>query len=380
LRTEQGAEHTPYNPEPGGGRTSIVMRPELAMSRRPIVGALIDRVRRVLVGGQQRVMADLASQLTDLASQLNTSIGSLETRVQQSDEHRILEIAAREHVQCDVRDLSVRLEGIAGDLESLQLRPRLARLERSGRLRPTTDSPVAPPNPQPLRQNLNASATFDYLAFEARFRGTEETIRTRQRFYLDELAFCKRVADLGCGRGELLELLREHSIPAYGVELEADFVDLLREKDLEVVTGDALAHLGELPPGSLDGIVASHVIEHMPAAIWQSLVLRSFDALRPSGVMILETPNPESLVAGSINFHRDPTHLRPVHPETLAFHCESAGFSTVEIRRLAEPPPEHRLPHLKTKWDGREEINAIIDRLNALLCGPQDYAVIARRS
>ena len=93
-----------------------------------------------------------------------------------------------------------------------------------------------------------------------------------------------------------------------------------------------------------------------------------------AGILILETPNPESLVAGSINFHRDLTHVRPIHPDTLAFLAESAGFSNVEIRRLSPVPEDERLP---TPGDGR--LDAVVEQLNELLYGYQDYAVVARK-
>ena len=105
-----------------------------------------------------------------------------------------------------------------------------------------------------------------------------------------------------------------------------------------------------------------------------ALVALAGEKLADGGVLILETPNPESLVAGSINFHRDLTHVRPIHPDTLAFLAESAGFSNVEIRRLSPVPDEDRLP---VPGDGR--LDAVVERLNDLLYGYQDYAVVARK-
>jgi O-antigen chain-terminating methyltransferase len=106
----------------------------------------------------------------------------------------------------------------------------------------------------------------------------------------------------------------------------------------------------------------------------------AWEKLPEGGVLVLETPNPESLVAGSINFHRDPTHVRPVHPDTLAFICESTGFSATEIRRLSPVPEAERLP-LRGEDDGplAEHLDRVVGRLNDLLYGFQDYAVVARR-
>ncbi len=138
---------------------------------------------------------------------------------------------------------------------------------------------------------------------------------------------------------------------------------------------DAVAHLGSLEPGSLDGIVAIHVVEHLPGA--RGLAARGAGRRPPErgGVLILETPNPESLVAGSINFHRDLTHVRPIHPDTLAFLCENAGLAGVEILRLS-PVPEGEL--LPSPADD-DPLAPVVERLNALLYGFQDYAVVARK-
>ena len=218
-----------------------------------------------------------------------------------------------------------------------------------------------------------AAAPFDYEAFEGRFR-PERSVRERLDGYVDLLRDRKRVVDLGCGRGELIELLRREGVAAYGVEIDPDFISMLEEKGIEVVAGDAVSHLAELDAGAVDGITAIHVVEHLPAAAVSSLVALAAEKLAEGGVLVLETPNPESLVAGSINFHRDLTHVRPIHPDTLAFLCESAGFSKVEIRRLSPVPEEERLPVPETAG-----IGAVVERLNDLLYGFQDYAVVARK-
>ena len=229
-----------------------------------------------------------------------------------------------------------------------RLGPRLARLERRGRA--GSDNVVVAPaaavgGATPAAGPSSASDQgVDYLAFEARFRGSEQTVRERQSVYRGRLEGRRRVVDLGCGRGELLDLMREAGVPAYGVDTEPDFVDLVAEKGIEVRREDAIAHLESLADGEVDGIVASHVVEHLPPATIGRLVGAAARVLPEGGLLILETPNPESLLAGSINFHRDPTHLRPVHPDTLAFLCESAGFSTVEVLRLSPVPEGERLP------------------------------------
>jgi SAM-dependent methyltransferase len=364
-------------PAPG---PAVRFRPELAYSSKPGVGKPITAVKQTILRLLIHVFDDLARQ---------TSVAIDETRAEaraaqrRADEALAAETAAREAAQRDLQGLMARIEAVEGQLERLQPAARLARLERAARrpaAAPAEGAPAAPAAPLATGAETAARPPVDYLAFEARFRGSEETIRARQGVYRELLAGRRRVADLGCGRGELLDLLAEDGVEAYGVELNPDFVELVREKGREVVEADALAHLEGLAPGEVDGIVASHVVEHMPPHVVSRLVEAAAERLPEGGVLVLETPNPESLVAGSVNFHRDPTHLRPVHPDTLAFICESAGFREVEIRRLSPFPDAERLP-LSGDGEGplAAHLDRVVGRLNDLIYGFQDYAVVARR-
>jgi O-antigen chain-terminating methyltransferase len=348
----------------------VRFRPELAYSDKPLVGRPLTAVKRV-------ILRLLIHVFDDLARQTDAAIGASEawTRAAIAGE-----VGARERIAADVASLAHRVDELERTLERLQLAPRLARLERRGRPEAATSgmvdraSPAAAPAPAASDQGV------DYLAFEARFRGDERTIRARQEVYREHLEGRRRVVDLGCGRGELLELMRDAGVSAYGVDTEPDFVDLVQEKGLEIRLEDAVAHVEGLAPGDVDGIVASHVIEHLPHALLGRLVRGAAEALPEGGVLILETPNPESLLAGSVNFHRDPTHLRPVHPDTLAFLCESAGFRDVAILRLSPVPDSGRLPLPAPGEDAlARHVDRIAERLNELVYGWQDYAVIARR-
>ncbi len=355
----------------------VRFRPERGYSSKPIVGRPITAAKQGLLRLLHHVLDDMAQQTS----------AALDADRRWTEEALAAEAAARTASQRDVLGLLARIEvlerlmgEIRGGLEHLQAGPRLARLERA---RSAPALTVAPPDAARTPTSAAPSAAappLDYLAFEARFRGSEETIRERQTVYRDLLSDRRRVVDLGCGRGELVQLLREAGVDAYGVELNGDFIDLMRERDLPVVCDDALRHLEGLDDGEVDGIVASHVVEHMPPDAVTRLVVAAVDRLAPGGLLVLETPNPESLVAGSVNFHRDPTHLRPVHPDTLAFVCESAGFTDVEVRRLSAVPEHDRLPAVPP---GTGELGAhvgdLVERLNALLYGYQDYAVVARR-
>ena len=209
-------------------------------------------------------------------------------------------------------------------------------------------------------------------------------MRGRQAAHADRLARTEgEVADLGCGRGEMLELLRERGVEALGVDTSAEMVAIAREKGLRAEHGDLFAFLAARPPGSLGGIVCSHVLEHLWPADHVRFTRFCAAALAPGGILIAETPNPKSLVAGSINFSCDPTHLRPVFPETLAFMLERAGFEDVEIEYLSPVPDDRRARSAESAPATMEsvvsELNLAIHRLDELVFGDQEYAIIACR-
>jgi SAM-dependent methyltransferase len=348
----------------------VRFRPELAYSDKPVVGKPLTAVKQV-------ILRLLVHVFDDLARQTDAAIGASEAWARAAIAG---EVGARERIAADVADLAHRIDELEHTLERLQLAPRLARLERRGRPEAAAPGAAVPAAPATAGPPAASDQGVDYLAFEARFRGDEATVRARQEVYREHLEGRRRVVDLGCGRGELLELMRDAGVPAYGVDTEPDFVDLVREKGLEIRREDAVAHVEGLAPGEVDGITASHVIEHLPHALLGRLVRGAAEALPEDGVLILETPNPESLLAGSVNFHRDPTHLRPVHPDTLAFLCESAGFRDVEVLRLSPVPESGRLPLPAPGEDAlARHVDRIAERLNELVYGWQDYAVIARR-
>jgi SAM-dependent methyltransferase len=347
-----------------GGAPRIRFRPELGFSSKPVIGPVITLVKKFFLRLLFYVFDDLARQTDVAVRRLETAIAAEAS----ATEARIsAEVTAREGVQRDVVSLLTRITQAEERVDRLHLEERLARLERERRREPAAPQ-AAPAEIAPI-----TALSFDYETFESRFR-PEQSVRERQRAYVEALQGRSRVVDLGCGRGELVAMLNEARISAYGVEIDPDFVELLEERGIEVVAEDAVAHLTKLEPGAVDGIVASHLVEHLPAAAVSQLVSLAAEKLTGEGLLIVETPNPESLVAGSVNFHRDLTHVRPIHPDTLAFLCESAGFSDVEIRRLSPVPDDERLP-----TPSAEPLAEIVGRLNELLYGYQDYAVVARK-
>ena len=186
--------------------------------------------------------------------------------------------------------------------------------------------------------------THFYRAFEDKYRGTRELIKARLCVYLPFIEPLARrhtelpVFDLGCGRGEWLELLHQHQINAYGMDLDGGMLAACRERGLNVTQGDALAYLQAQPSQSLLAVTGFHIAEHLPFALLQTLFAQAHRVLIPGGLLILETPNPENLLVGTANFYIDPTHQRPLPSQLLTFLAEHQGFGPVKHLRLQEEP------------------------------------------
>lgn len=212
---------------------------------------------------------------------------------------------------------------------------------------------------------------FDYFGFENRFRGTDEEIRNRQKRYLPYFEVKKNVLDFGCGRGEFLELLKEHGISAKGVDIEAKNIECCKKRHVEAVTADGFGYLEALPDNSLDGFFSAQVIEHLSTEQLIRLIRLAYRKLKKGSVMLLETLNPECLKIFAESLYLDPSHLKPVHPLTLEFIAESEGFSKTEI--LYMTPTEG----MSLCTDYSEE-NIRGARMAAdLLFGDREYALAA---
>lgn len=215
---------------------------------------------------------------------------------------------------------------------------------------------------------------FSWADFEAEFRGTAEEITARYADLVARLHGAAPVLDIGCGRGELLELLTGAGIEARGVELDSELARQAAERGLDVETGDGLEILGSLPDGSLGGLVLIQVVEHLIPQQVVELVALAADKLRRGGKVVVETPNPQSLYVFARAFYLDPTHRAPVHPAYLRFLFQTAGFGAVELLWRSPPPAEEVLVPV-----GDAGVDANSERVNQVLFAPQDYALVATR-
>ena len=245
-----------------------------------------------------------------------------------------------------------------------ELEERLTRLERRG---PATRG--APP-PATVATQPAAAAVPDYFAFESRMRGSVDLIRDRQRLYVDVLRDAAPVLDAGCGRGELLGLLREAGVEARGIDADSDMVAYARGDGLDVEQADLVEYLERAADGSLGAIFMGQVVEHLPAPTLVRTFQLAASKLRPGGVLVAETINPLSPIALR-NYFADLTHAQPLVPETLELLARQSGFAETEIRFLNAPAERLTEPDDPV-------IAANVRRLNDLLFAPLDYALVAR--
>ena len=377
---------------------------ELVAPAPPPPTGVMARVKRVVKGFVRRGIAWYVDpRVDDATAQVAHQLASRIEAVRE-------EATPTEEETAEIRALTVNFELLKGELRSVQtimeelataiapttglqdagermaeLRERVNALDRRlrqvrqgetgadhGARAPSGDVAVPPPP-------AASSESFDYVAFERRFRGDPARIleQARER-YLPLLREHAPVLDVGCGAGALLEILRDEGVDASGVDITSDMVAEAQARGLDVHQADAVEYLRTQPENSLGSIVAIQVIEHLPIEVLVQLLELAASRLRPGGLFIAETPNPGSLFVLGNSYILDPTHVWPIHPALATFLCESAGFHRIDVRYY-EPAESLHLP-LITDPDAPpwvESINRAFEQLNTTLYGPLDYAVIA---
>jgi O-antigen chain-terminating methyltransferase len=313
------------------------------------------------------------SELVALQSIMISQLAALRLRTEQS-EHRFDEVEARL--------TALERQMFTGNA---QAEVQLARLQRlvEAQSRLGQSSPGAAREVSEARAAGRGAA---YLAFEDLHRGTRDEIKRRQSVYLPhfQLSVSARapLLDLGCGRGEFLELCREAGLPARGVDVNPAMVSFCRELGLDVAEADGLSYLRTLPGAGLGGILLSQVIEHLSLDQLTEMVALCAEKLAPGGVLVAETVNPQTLSTFAGAFYVDLTHNKPVHPEAARFLWRWAGLGEVQILYLSALTPEQKLEPLPggTGAPGvAGAFNRNVDRLNQLIYGPLDYAVVGRK-
>jgi SAM-dependent methyltransferase len=331
---------------------------------RAAAGALIDATRRhleSLVAFHYRLIQYL-QQITPYVDTKDRAMGGVELRDQ--------------IVLANERTLSLKRE-----IERMASQPPAEPPHGAATARaPASPLPSAPPT-APDRE------AFKYLGFEDRFRGSREEIRRRLTDYVPMFSGASGyVLDVGCGRGELLELFRDAGIGARGIDANERMASVCRERGLQVEQADALGYLRGLPDRSLGGLIAIQVVEHFQPDYLMAFLEAAFHALRPGAPLVLETINPACWMAFFEAYLRDLTHARPLHPDTLRFLVEASGFTEPHVTLRAPVRDEDRLPRVEAAPADQPSVqalaaalNAHADQLNARLFSSMDYALIARR-
>jgi O-antigen chain-terminating methyltransferase len=341
------------------------------------LGALADEWRAALRAEAQARDAETALLRAETAAlQAQTAALQAETAAVQAETVAFREVLTAEAE--DRRDLEDRVRDQASALADslVLLKDRMIRSEARWR-EGSGGPPVSAPERRP-------PAYLDGVSFAEQFRGSEAEIRERQRVYLPCFAGQQaEILDLGCGRGEFLELLREAGQRARGVELDHAMAGVCRAKGLDVTEDEFFTHLEALPDGTLGGVFSAQVVEHLEPDDIVALIRLIHRKLAPGGVVVLETVNPECLWTFAATFYIDLTHRRPVHAKALRFVLESRGFRDVEVRYLAPVDSALHIPSVNESMlpDGEgARWNRSIATLNGLLYGPQEYAVIGRKA
>jgi SAM-dependent methyltransferase len=281
-----------------------------------------------------------------------------------------------------------------------EMRTQLAVLQRAtqmltrsvGSQQSAVGSPQSAVGPQPPAPSPQPLSDYQYVAFEDRFRGSDDEIREKLRAYVPLFAGAGDVLDIGCGRGEFLGLLKDAGVSARGVDTNGEMVATACERGLDAVHADALAFLETLPDGSLGGLMAAQVVEHLAPPYLSRLLAVAFQKLRAGAPIVIETINPACWLAFFSSYIRDVTHSQPVHPETLQYLLQANGFGNVTLR-YSQPVPEHMkmqpvdVPaiaaaggeHAAAVAQMARTVNANAAILNNLLFTHFDYAAIGYR-
>ncbi len=235
----------------------------------------------------------------------------------------------------------------------------------------SSDSSAAPATAQ-TQEDTSDYESIDYFDFENHFRGSIESIKKAQSAYLPYFSGKKNVLDIGCGRGEFLSLMKDNGINAQGVDIYEPYTDYCNMKGLKASCGDGTAFLAGLE--SVDGIFVGQVVEHLQTHEIIRLCNTAYEKLEEGGCIIIETPNPTSLAIYTHAFYIDPSHIKPVHPLTMKYYLEKAGFRNIEVIFTENSRLPYSIPELS---GGSEEFNSAMKRVSDALYGSQDYAVVA---
>jgi 2-polyprenyl-3-methyl-5-hydroxy-6-metoxy-1,4-benzoquinol methylase len=360
------------------------------------LGQVRQDMRGVVEATETRLVANSAKEVWSLMEQISRCATVLEEREKQwtileSQLKQIIEESLTETMrrEATVAERSLEMnDRLYYDLEELRIRilriERLARKNRSeiayqhthgdsnGRQQLTVQDhrPHAAKNARTATSATDRDTTgqlFDYFLFEHRLRGSVAEIKRRQAGYLELFENRHNVVDLGCGRGEFVELLTEKRVNVTGIDSSEDMVDFCCDRGLKVLQCDLFEYLEGLQDGELDGVLLSQVVEHFSPQQILDLLQLCAKKLELNGVIVIETMNISCPIA-LCNFYLDPSHVRPVPAEMLRFMVEHLSYQ-VKCLRFSSPLPNRNLGDVLDLPHGLSQESSAY----------QDYAVVAVR-
>ncbi len=322
-----------------------------------------DRSLQTFGRGLQRALSDQAAANQSLGREVEQVSSELSTIRQQM-------ITLSKDVQREVSLLFSKQQQTSSEV--VLQNQRLTRVLEEIQKRPV--APLGHDELQVFAQEQSHALDALYASFDEEFRGGRQEIKERLRVYLPIVR--KRgigreatpILDVGCGRGEWLELLKDEGFQAVGVDSNSILVLQCRERGIEVVEADLMSYLGDVHDESLGAVTGFHIVEHLPVETLVAFLNETMRVLQPGGLVIFETPNPHNVLVGSCNFYFDPTHRNPLPSEVLKFLVESRGFERVEVLPLN---PSDEAP---VKGDSE-----LVNRFNQYFYGPMDYGIVGTK-
>jgi SAM-dependent methyltransferase len=324
----------------------------------------------------------LNASISGLAENMAKRLESLAAREQRYEARTASITAAHDDLRSTLGIVQHGFMTLKRELETLRTTSPDARIPNPDHRVPSPESRV-PASEGAFAGQLDA---YKYVGFEDQFRGSREVIRGRLESYLPLFDGHAEVLDVGCGRGEFLDLLAARGIAAKGIDLNHEMAEGCRARGLDVSEADAVTYLTALPDGSLGGLFSAQVVEHLePPYLLQFLELAGHK-LRPGGRLVLETLNPACWVAFFESYIRDITHVWPLHPETLKYLVVASGFTSAAIEFRSPVPQQDRLQPIAVPAGAdlvvnelAEAFNGNVEKLNSRIFTFLDYAVVAER-
>ncbi|MBD3412857.1 MAG: methyltransferase domain-containing protein [Candidatus Aminicenantes bacterium] len=322
-----------------------------------------------------RILNDFTVRFKDFMSLSKSLAESTKEFVEAKDKE--WDALSSNHVQMIFKSMEWKIDQLSADTKDANaLMKRFITLkEKLNRLISVLEKEKRPAADQ-VQEIHQSIEDAQYAGFENRFRGISEQVKKQQKDYISYFKNADLVLDLGCGRGEFLELLQQNGIRAKGIDTNGQMIEICKDKGLDCEKADILKTLSSYEDHSLGGIFCSQVVEHLPPSYLKRMVEMAYHKLSPTSTVIIETVNPLSVFSLVQIYFLDLSHQQPVHPQTLSFLLQSSGFENIQINYSA-PLENEKLKPLPEKDEATSLMNENIDKINGLLYAPSNYAAVA---